>query len=145
MTEGPRIVTVSVRLDEKVAALLDDLVDAYSSSRERVLTSLIEREYAARKAQLNAEPAWTITESAVTAAARFMGARAGDRERIRDVLETACVDAALAEREGRRKPSQRGDGTWQYRGPKPQRFTLIVEKPINGGRPSLVSVTRSGQ
>jgi predicted transcriptional regulator len=143
MTEGPKMVTVSVRLDERVVSLLDDLVDAYSSTRERILTPLIEREYAARKAQLNTPAPWTITEEAITQASQITGGRAGDREQIRDVLETACVDAVLAEREGRRKPTQRRDGTWQYRGPKPQRFTLIVEKTVNG-KNALIGVTRSG-
>jgi hypothetical protein len=142
MNQGPRFATVTIRLQEHVLAQLDDLTEALSSSRERLLTSLIEREHAARARQLNNPAPWAIADSAIAAASRFMGNQSSDRERTRDVLETACVDAALAEAEGRRKPVQRSDGLWRYRGPKPQRFTLIVEKTVSG-KATLIDVTRT--
>lgn len=140
--QGPRTIPVTVSLQPHTASKLQELADTAGCSAGRILETLIQREYEARGKQLNAESPWTITDAAIDSAARFLRSSMS-RADVRDVLETACVHAALAEKEGRRQPKTLENGLRQYRGPQPQRFTLTVEKFVNGAKPRLIGVSRS--
>lgn len=133
---------VTLALRPNILAHLEELARVLGTTPNRIVESLVEREWSARTLVVTAEPPWQITDGAIEMAVPLLGARF-DREMVLDALEAACIDADAAEREGRRKPSQRRDGRLQYRGPKPHRLTLVVESDASG-RKSLVGVSRSG-
>lgn len=134
-----RRVPARMLLSPTIVGYLEELAAAAGTVPSRIVEVLVERGYAARAAVMTEPCPWRITESAIADARRLLTRL--DRDATIDMLEAACVDASLAEREGRRKPTPRGD-TLQYRGPKPHRLTLTVAR--GDGGLALIRVSRSG-
>lgn len=140
MADDRKRVPVRLLVRPLIADYLEELASAAGTVPSRIVESLVEREYAARAAVMTEPCPWRITEGAIGDSMRIL-ARLG-REATVEMLEAACVDASLAERGGRRRPTPRGDAL-QYRGPKPHRLTLTVGRD-DDGRLALIRVSRSG-
>lgn len=120
---------------------LDKLAAAKGVSREEIVASLLGREFNDQRLGRPEESPWTITAKAVGDMLEIMrrGHDPESRAAATEVLRAACVDAYLAEREGRRKPREAAGGLLRYRGPKPRQLTLVV------WRRTLVGVSAGGR
>src|SRR5690606_41163210 len=99
-------VSVTLELLAPQVDQLDRIAAAKGVSREAAVASLVGREFAALRLARPEESPWTITGKAVDDLLEIMR-RGRDPESISaatEMLRAACVDAYLAEREGRRKP-----------------------------------------
>lgn len=125
---------LTIELHPHVVGHLDELANSKAATREQVLTSLIETEYHSKRQTLDDSP-WEITLAAKEMLLKILGrdVTPASLDDADDILHTACLDAHRAEVEGRRRPTPNETGL-KYRGPKPQRLTLVVR---NG---SLVAV-----
>lgn len=134
-------VSVTLELLAPQVDQLDRIAAAKGVSREAAVASLVGREFEALRLARPEESPWTITRKAVDDLLEIMR-RGRDPESISaatEILRAACVDAYLAEREGRRKPREGAGGTLRYRGPKPRQLTLVV------WRGTLIGVSAGGR
>ena len=133
---------LTVALPARILSHLDELCELLGTTREQVLTSLIEQAHTERAHLATDACPWTISRQAIS---DYMAIAGCDALTADAALEAAAVDAATAENEGRRAPQRQANGALRYRGPQPRRLVLFVQEPqASADTPTLVAVSRGG-